>query len=67
MKITAGPVVQQYAAKVGVSVEEVISWLEDYIDGKRTDWFEAMCRFPIEATPTEREESIRGYLKQEIQ
>lgn len=64
--IKAGPTVQAYAAKVGASVEEVLAWCEDYINGPRKNWIEAMCRAPIEDTPEAREASIRGYLKREI-
>lgn len=66
-KTTAGPVINQYAAKVGASVEEVMAWIEDYINGPRSNWISAMCRAPIEETPAAREQSIRDYLKREVQ
>ena len=64
--IKAGPTVKAYATKVGASVEEVIAWIDDYINGPRSNWLDAMCKSSIEDTPAAREESIRGYLKREI-
>jgi len=66
MKITAGPTVKAYATKVGASVEEVLAWLADYIDGPRSNWLDAMCKVSIKETPEAREASIRAYLKREV-
>ena len=65
--IKPGTTIKAYAEKYGVTVEDVLAWCEDYINGPRSNWIEAMCRAPIETTPAARDQSIRDYLKREIQ
>lgn len=62
MGIAAGPTVQRFADCFGCEVEEVVSWINAYIE--RPGEFPAVIEVgAMEDTPAKRKESILGYVR----
>lgn len=60
MKISKGPMLEQYALLIGENIETVVEWVNNYVNhpGEITTQ---------EATEKERLESIKEYITREIE
>lgn len=58
MKIVASPRLEQFAARYDVPIDEVVAWVNKYVNAPDDG-----LPWQVEATPRERLESIRGCIE----
>ena len=66
IKLKRGPVIDRYAEMYDVPPDEVVDWMNDYINFP--EHWESLAEIGMyEATEAERAESIKAYLKREAE
>ena len=67
MKITAGATLQRFADLFDVPIEEVVAWVNGYVNHPDREAPEQVKRGEVEATEKERFASIASYIKLRIE
>ena len=66
MNVTAGPVIQKYATVYDISVQEVVDWVNAYIN-LPGEFPALIAAGVIEPAEKDRAQSIMEYIKREVQ
>ena len=66
MNITQGPVIEKFAALFDIPVEEVIEWVDAYVNRPESEFPYLVERGLVEKTEEERFRSIAAYIKARI-
>ena len=67
MKVTAGATLQQFSDVFDISIDDVVEWVNGYVNHPEEQAVEQFKRGEVEPTEKERFASIASYIKSRIE